>query len=637
MQMSKYLINEYIDTNTNYLIDTENYLKSVCEEYNFDYDKLDEESDTEISNEGFFGSAWEMLKRFFNQAIKFIISLWKKLVEMAKKIAAMGINFLKDILKKFSNKKVLTEEVSVKTVAFCQPNTDIKSDRVEYKSFDDLKNNFNKVINIISKEINIESKKNIDSLRKYEANFNKKASNLESATTLLEKVIYNDANLEIDDREIKSLAYSIINNTISMQDTVIQNTDIFTTMNTEDLNSMNIELLKNLNNESRFLYDSYQIFKLQYINEYIKKFYNNEKTIINYSFIKKYSVLNQVINNIDRSIAALNINKNISIQELTQAISSLIFPDFEDTPEGERKIKEYINLKINWSQGIINSLSSMLSHNAEIFNITKDDYEKILKQMNSGDFSEISKRLQPIIYDNFDPEYNVLDMRKFGLGTFVMSDQILMHNDIDLFMRSDKDVHNAGITYIDPTISHRILIYLTKYDCTIISHGSVVQSTLFDLYQDSRIMSNDQLNMFKKYYSRMVDKFKELYNIDIYHCSSSEFKQKVKNYKYTNKVFLNRKDYEKDYELPKNRDGLKNRFMAFNEDKALLRWNMNPIYTPDKKGPFTDVELYLYQLREDGYKRVLVLNCNPGAIGLSDDLIKDKRFLVRMSTRSTLM
>ena len=43
MQMSKYLINEYIDTNTNYLIDTENYLKSVCEEYNFDYDKLDEE------------------------------------------------------------------------------------------------------------------------------------------------------------------------------------------------------------------------------------------------------------------------------------------------------------------------------------------------------------------------------------------------------------------------------------------------------------------------------------------------------------------------------------------------------------------------------------------------------------------
>ena len=635
--MSKYLINEYIDTNTNYLIDTENYLKSVCEEYNFDYDKLDEESDTEISNEGFFGSAWEMLKRFFNQAIKFIISLWKKLVEMAKKIAAMGINFLKDILKKFSNKKVLTEEVSVKTVAFCQPNTDIKSDRVKYKSFDDLKNNFNKVINIISKEINIESKKNIDSLRKYEANFNKRASNLESATTLLEKVIYNDDTLELDDKEIKSLAHSILSSNLNMHDTVIQNTDIFATLNTEDLNSMNIELLKNLNNESRFLYDSYQVFKLQYINEYLKKFYNNEGYAANYVFTKKYAVVNQVIANINKSIAILNSNKNVSIEDLTQAISSLIFPDFEDTPEGERKIKEYISLRINWSQGIINSLSSMLSHNAEIFNITKDDYEKILKQMNSGDFSEISKRLQPIIYDNFDSDYNILDMRKFGLGTFIMSDQILMHNDMLLFTRSDKDVYNAGITYIDPTISHRILSYLTKYDCAVISHGSVEQSTLFDLYQDSRIMSNDQLNMFKKYYGRMVDKFKELYNIDIYHCTSSEFKQKVKNYKYTNKVFLNRKDYEKDYELPKNRDGLKNRFMAFNEDKALLRWTMNPIYTPDKKGPFTDVELYLYQLREDGYKKVLVLNCNPGAIGLSDDLIKDKRFLVRMSTRSTLM
>ena len=286
MQMSKYLINEYIDTNTNYLIDTENYLKSVCEEYNFDYDKLDKESDTEISNEGFFGSAWEMLKRFFNQAIKFIISLWKKLVEMAKKIAAMGINFLKDILKKFSNKKVLTEEVSVKTVAFCQPNTDIKSDRVEYKSFDDLKNNFNKVINIISKEINIESKKNIDSLRKYEANFNKRASNLESATTLLEKVIYNDDTLELDDKEIKSLAHSILSSNLNMHDTVIQNTDIFATLNTEDLNSMNIELLKNLNNESRFLYDSYQVFKLQYINEYLKKFYNNEGYAVNYVFTK---------------------------------------------------------------------------------------------------------------------------------------------------------------------------------------------------------------------------------------------------------------------------------------------------------------------------------------------------------------
>lgn len=286
MQMSKYLINEYIDTNTNYLIDTENYLKSVCEEYNFDYDKLDKESDTEISNEGFFGSAWEMLKRFFNQAIKFIISLWKKLVEMAKKIAAMGINFLKDILKKFSNKKVLTEEVSVKTVAFCQPNTDIKSDRVEYKSFDDLKNNFNKVINIISKEINIESKKNIDSLRKYEANFNKRVSNLESATTLLEKVIYNDDTLELDDKEIKSLAHSILSSNLNMHDTVIQNTDIFATLNTEDLNSMNIELLKNLNNESRFLYDSYQVFKLQYINEYLKKFYNNEGYAVNYVFTK---------------------------------------------------------------------------------------------------------------------------------------------------------------------------------------------------------------------------------------------------------------------------------------------------------------------------------------------------------------
>lgn len=67
------------------------------------------------------------------------------------------------------------------------------------------------------------------------------------------------------------------------------------------------------------------------------------------------------------------------------------------------------------------------------------------------------------------------------------------------------------------------------------------------------------------------------------------------------------------------------------------KWVMDPVRTPNGSGPYDEMEEYLRKLISEGFKRINVVTCNPGGVKLSDDLVKNKKVLIQMSKKSTLI
>lgn len=67
------------------------------------------------------------------------------------------------------------------------------------------------------------------------------------------------------------------------------------------------------------------------------------------------------------------------------------------------------------------------------------------------------------------------------------------------------------------------------------------------------------------------------------------------------------------------------------------KWVMEPVRTPNGSGPYDEMEEYLRKLISEGFKRINVVTCNPGGVKLSDDLVKNKKVLIQMSKKSTLI
>jgi hypothetical protein len=60
-------------------------------------------------------------------------------------------------------------------------------------------------------------------------------------------------------------------------------------------------------------------------------------------------------------------------------------------------------------------------------------------------------------------------------------------------------------------------------------------------------------------------------------------------------------------------------------------WTMQALNTTNA-GPFTKMNDFVRQIKREGFKRLLILSCNPGGHRLPDDIVKDRGFLVRYAS-----
>ena len=78
-------------------------------------------------------------------------------------------------------------------------------------------------------------------------------------------------------------------------------------------------------------------------------------------------------------------------------------------------------------------------------------------------------------------------------------------------------------------------------------------------------------------------------------------------------------------------------FKEYSNDRY-ARWTItDELYTPSGAGPFTDVELFVYQLLKEGYKKINILSCNKMGFDIYERLLTKYKAIIVFSTDKTMM
>ena len=157
-------------------------------------------------------------------------------------------------------------------------------------------------------------------------------------------------------------------------------------------------------------------------------------------------------------------------------------------------------------------------------------------------------------------------------------------------------------------------------------------------------------NQIKMYENRLEDCEKDAYesytlfmkiiNGLTYHDVSIEFKNKIqpildksekrrKSYQTKIDHYHDQQNYFYD-EVRKSKKALE-RYIDKNK-----YWSIQPVYTLNA-GPFTKVDDLVRQLIKEGFKKILLCNCNPGGHKLPKDITQKEGITIRMSKTNTLV
>lgn len=603
--------------------DTEAYLESVCNEYGLDYENLDKENTNEIEfvQEGILSDIFKGIKSFFTKAIQFLVKIWRSLVDFVKKI----INWVVSKVKKLFGKKDKENVKNVKLIAsFCMEATEIPEGFKEYNNIEELQKAFKKSIDKISNEIKIQSKKNIDFMKRYEKIISDRMKATESAI-LLERVIYNDKPVNLNDTDISDLTKRFMNTALNCDDIVYFGGDIYTQMNLEKVDTMNIEGLKKLKEAGdnimhlykQFKEDTIDIICNSWMNSYKKSFNGYTPDATNLAMHKLLKAVSEM-----QSLGYTDPD----IYKLGEAI----FPEFESTSDLQR----WVNLKINFNEGLIATLKDMIIINYNIFDISSKDALRIANQLGNNDFSGIRK----LFYENFEkfhnPNRNQVDLRELGLGILCYSKGIAGigggKNFFELYTRTD--------------ISDRLLTLLYKYDIVIDSHGDYEFANLGDMYRDASAVSDQQKLMCERIYQKQFEFYENDLGISKYqllHMSPEEEVNRIVDYRESIGMdYLDIFTFSEFKDGPnKNKKtfGLQNSHIeskVFEVEKS-ARWICQPVVTPAGY-LFNDIEFLIYELMLEGFKNIFITSCNSRRIALNNEIRKSPKVLVTMSTRLTL-
>ena len=142
------------------IYETELYLKSVCEDYGFDYETVDKDCSykpTYVKEDGFIARAVQIVKNIFTAIIKFFVALWKGILGIFTAI----YNFGNRIYKRLAGIK---SEEKVETTLFT---SDFKLKKLSFDNTDALKSFYDKSNKELSANVQKISRSNIEFIKKF--------------------------------------------------------------------------------------------------------------------------------------------------------------------------------------------------------------------------------------------------------------------------------------------------------------------------------------------------------------------------------------------------------------------------------------------------------------------------------------
>lgn len=405
------------------------------------------------------------------------------------------------------------------------------------------------------------------------------------------------------------------------------------------------------------------------LEDFIKEIENNYD---NNDIIPKFKArFNSVIHH--QLFAAYNeLRKDMSEEEAYKVLMGNYFPE-SLTEDGLRKA---IKLRLDNNKALSDALTTMLKQNYALLEISKAEADALISDLgNDSKNADALGRLKKIFEDpklleKYESRGYNYDFRPLG-GAYVI---------FSVYGENFKDVDNPG----------KILHYIFKYDCIVDCHGNtdmdshVVKDSYGDYrYQYSQTKPNYSAkelndankNEINKLYEQIVDCLNTMYNLRGLTPNENQYLQKLYRiitefYKGTPvdnqsrasfakttqinldnifkkhmedwKKYSNYNDFVAKYEecinnikkLCKIKDAKADPRLEF-KNGGVQAWTCQPVNTLTKKNVLYVVEV-LRALKQEGFKNILVMNCNPSGVSLPADIRNDKNFKVTYSKTPTI-
>lgn len=569
--------------------ETELYLKSVCEDYGFDYETVDKDfsyKPTYIKEDGFIARAVQIVKDIFAAIIKFIVALWKGILGIFTAIYSFGNSIYKRLAGIKSEEKI---EATFFT-------SDFKLKKLSFDNTDALKSFYDKSNKELSANIQKISKNNIEFIKKFEVSATKEVTT-EALQYLEEKVIINskfvgnvdpvalrnlNKNIRKDYKaqglsrhqapQVKSSVLGDPDTTKVMlatdlfsgvevsfkQQSTYENGDLLARLMSSDIDILDADHLK-LIQEAEDVEKAY----IDFANGVIKNISDWQSDYLKHNgerFEKGSKIKRAIVTAIedptyDKLKTSLPL---VSDDTIVQFLRETTFPRFDDIPDHDKKIeaiKLWCQLKTNWTNKRIMCMKRAIALNTEEF---KNRQASIGRRLDPKDIKSVKAAIEKIKendnalafrFAEIVPKYTrmdgqIFDGRKIGLGVMIFS--------IDMVTLGD--------------LAHREILYLKDMDARS-SDSLITETSLYDL------------------------------------------------------VLVSHGDHE------------------FNPDTGFDDWHMEPTYTINGAGPYEWVVPWLEKcLEEDPHiRRVHLRCCNGGGKGLPDYIVKSKKLLVHYGehTQST--
>ena len=375
----------------------------------------------------------------------------------------------------------------------------------------------------------------------------------------------------------------------------------------------------------------------------------------------------------------------------------LISKDIDDE-EKARILKSILRLRLNYVEKVTSLITKMLKTNYKVLGLSEEQAKIYLDNLKSGgnDSVKAAGEILDHIRNNGDKfvtnNGQSVDLRPLGFGVilgpskgyelgflgtdFTNKDAMLSlvqsairydvvliahgssdiksddkdENDfLDDIKKADSSYHNDQEEIINSVGSLSkddrqdvyafINLYKTYYNANVISEIDGLD--YFIEKELSKIMETDSSNrvkLFRDLIQNAIDKFYKL-----------ELKSIIKDAyaSHGDKVVQDALDayakYKEKYIIPMTKITfaetvilLMKNVLAYRSDDAEAYWSCQPTRTL-KAGPFEDINDLVRQLIKEGYKKILIKDCNPGNHELDEDIMKTKGVIINYSDFSNFV
>ena len=581
-------------------------------------------SSTIVEENHIFKNFFNFAKKLFSFVISKIKELWTKFINFVKRIYNKIINFFKKMTNKYeSNDKPIYK------ASFCLEYYHASNLQV-YSSISDVINAFTKSCNKITEEIKKISKRNVTALDKLEkitlTNIKEETVEdhavIERVHLLTQKFHPLGTPKDIYDNSHEGIVFG----ETTFDEAIHENIKVLTTKDIEsiynlkdDMHDIYNALVDTLTDNLIYLLDDRKF------NEYIN--INN-----------KIGIKNVALNRFYTQLKTYQYDK----RSLRNILSTSFNSYFTTDAAGQAKLKNWLEIQISYNNTLIETLNNMLSINYAILQLTLNDANIVKKDIKNYDFKSFSdiinnNKLQFIKRNN-----EVWDFSNLGLGVLVNSKDIA--NNLEL---------NANEKFLNMNYCNLLLHYMTNYDITIQAHETIENqyrsfndiNNKYSLIETEifRILYEKEHDLLYKLYSVInnADDIKEiLYQFTkIQEPEQFNFKKRklpedvLYTYNFNLRLVFNNY-FKRHWKININ---FRNFIKSYIDDNW-FRWTLSsPVCTPKNNGPFTDVELLIYQLWRENYHNVMMLVCNANYYKLHPYFYKNNMYDVTVSKDTRLM